>query len=156
MKGLSTLITFQALISTISGILMAEMSFVGRASISLFYRDYSILKYWWKTALILFAVQLLLIFVLWLSKTLSPRILHIMICLILLGGGAYLAYLMYMDFTTTAHRLLKFDFHLGGYLIWVGWGLSCLYFLFIKKKRTFSSLNRLNNDITTGSDPTEA
>lgn len=79
-----------------------------------------------------------------------------MICLILLGGGAYLAYLMYMDFTTTAHRLLKFDFHLGGYLIWVGWGLSCLYFLFIKKKRNFSSLNRLNNDITTGSDSTEA
>lgn len=155
MKGLSTLITFQALISTISGVLMAEMSFVGRAGITFFYRDYGVLKIWWKTALILFGVQLLLIFVLWLSKELSPKIIHVILCLLFMGVGAYLAYLMHMDFTTTSHRLLKFNFHLGGYLIWLGWGLSCIYFLFVKKKRTFSTLNNPKDDITATNDTTE-
>lgn len=146
MRGLSTLITFQALISTISGILMANMSFVGKAGIFLIYRDYAILRVWWKTALILFGLQLILIFLLWLSKVLVPRSFHIIITIIFLLAGGAAAYLMFEDFTSTSHRYLKSNFHLGGYLIVVGWSITCLYFLFVKKKRTFSSLNRPTDD----------
>lgn len=153
MKGIGTLLTFQALLSTISGILIAEMSWVGRMSIWLFYSNYGLLRTWWKTALLLFGLQCLLIFLLWLTRQLLPSkgVRIVPVLLLILGGIG--AYMTLMDFTQSAHRLLKSNFHLGGYLVWVGWFISCFYFLFYKRKpgserSTYIELPSQNPDST--------
>lgn len=135
MKGLSTLITFQALLSTISGIMMANMSTIGKISIFFFYKEYSTLKIWWQTALLLFAIQLVLIFVLWLIKKIVYHPAGLILPVLVMLFGLYGAYLTYMDFNTTSHRYLKSDFHMGGYLFWIGWLITCAYFMIVKRKR---------------------
>lgn len=138
MKGLSTLIALQALSSTISGVLMSQMSFVGKMGISILYREYGLFKVWWKTALLLFAVQLALLLVLLLIKWLLGRRLSPAAILLVMAFGLVGAYFTYLDFTTTSHRILKVNFHAGGYLFWGTWGLTCLYFLLVplRKKKS--------------------
>lgn len=135
MKGLFSLVLFQALLSTISGVLMAQMSLVGKVSIWLVYRDYGLLRVWWKAALLVFGVQLVLIFLLWIGRQLLPAIASRISALLFLFAGWAGAYWTYLDFTTTSHRLLKNEFHWGGYLVWVAWTVTCLYFLFAKRRR---------------------
>ncbi len=134
MKGFSTLIAVQALLSTISAVLFSQMSVVGKVGISLLYREYGIFKIWWKTAILLFAVQLVLLFVLWLVKRLLWHKLATATLLLFLLFGLAGAYFTYLDFTTTSHRLMKENFHAGGYLFWGAWILTCLYFLFVSPK----------------------
>lgn len=144
MKGLSNLITIQALFSTISGVLISKMSWVGKVSIYFFYKDYGVLKIWWKTALLLFGLQLLLIFVLWLSKRLLSRtgslLVNIIFLLLILVG----VYMTYLDFTNTAHRYLNTQFHVGAYLIWAAAIISCIYFIFVKNKRNLTPFKGYN------------
>lgn len=135
MKGLSTLVMFQALVATISGTMMANMSTIGRIGIFFFYQEYSTLKVWWKTAIILFGIQLTLIFILWLIKKLVYHPAGLILPTLTLAVGMYGAYLTYIDFTTTSHRYLKSEFHIGGYLFWGAWMISCLYFLVVRPKR---------------------
>ena len=143
MKGLSTLIAVQALLSTISGVLTSQMSFIGKVGISVLYREYGIFKIWWKTAILLFALQLALVFVLWLVKRLLGRKLAPVVILLFLLFGLTGAYFTYLDFTTTSHRLMKMNFHAGGYLFWGAWVLACIYFLVvpIKKRQPLEAID---------------
>lgn len=144
MKGLSTLIAIQALLSTISGVLVSQMSMVGRVGISVLYSEYGIFKIWWKTAILLFAVQMVLIVVLWLIKWLLGRRLALATFLLMMLFGLIGAYFTYLDFTTTSHRLMKETFHSGGYLFWGSWVLSCLYFMIVPrgKKRSIEKIEK--------------
>lgn len=135
MKGLSTLIAIQALLSTLSGILMSQMSWVGKVGIRFMYTQYGIFKIWWKTALLLFGLQLLLLLLLWLFKRLLPGVLSGILMVLFFIAGALGAYVCYIDFTTTNHRMLKESFHNGAYLIWGAWMLSCVYFLVVRRRR---------------------
>lgn len=135
MKGLGTLIAIQALLSTISGVLVSQMSLVGKVGISVLYSEYGIFRIWWKTAILLFAIQLVLIFVLWLIKQLLGRRLALATLLLVLLFGLVGAYFTYLDFTTTSHRLMKESFHSGGYLFWGAWALSCLYFMIARRSK---------------------
>ncbi|PPK99733.1 hypothetical protein [Parapedobacter indicus] len=135
MKGLGTLIALQALLSTISGILVSQMSFVGKVGIRVLYSEYGIFRIWWKTAVLLFALQLILIFVLWLVKRLLGQRLALATILLMLLFGLIGAYFTYLDFTTTSHRLMKESFHSGGYLFWGSWSLSCLYFMIAPRSK---------------------
>src|SRR5690606_18131383 len=129
MRGLTNLILIQALFSTISGVLMANMSLIGRLGVWFIYRDYGVLRVWWKTALILLGIQLLLIFILWLGRQLLPAWGSRLFAGIFFIVGLVGVYFTYIDFTTTSHRLLKSDFHLGGYLVWLAWAISCIWFM---------------------------
>ncbi len=135
MKGLSTVIAIQALLSTIAGVLLSQMSFIGRVGISVMYREYGIFKIWWKTAVLLFAVQLVLTLVLWLVKKLLGRRLAQATLLLFLLFGLVGAYFTYLDFTTTNHRLMKVNFHAGVYLFWGTWILACVYFMAVPMKK---------------------
>ena len=135
MKGLSTVVALQALLSTISGILLSQMSLIGKVGITLMYREYGIFKVWWKTALLLFAVQLVLLLVLWLVKRLLPRRLSVAALLLFLLFGLVGAYFTYLDFTTTSHRLMKANFHTGVYLFWGTWALVCIYFMVVPLRK---------------------
>lgn len=134
MKGLSTVIAIQALLSTISGVLLSQMSFIGKVGISVLYREYGIFKIWWKTAVLLFAIQLALLLVLWLVKKLVGRRLALAVFSLFLLFGLAGAYFSYLDFTTTTHRVMKTNFHLGIYLFWGTWVLACIYFMVVPRR----------------------
>lgn len=119
-----------AILATLTGFLLSRASLLGKAGISLFYREYQFLKVWWQGALVVLAVWLLLLFQQGLIQTrtrsTTARAVHIAALIAAVIG----LYFTYLDFRNTlTHRLLGERFHLGGYLFWVGWMLVSLYYL---------------------------
>ena len=125
MKNVTILGLVQALLSLISGVLISKMSFIGKIGISTMYREYTIFKTWWKTALLLLVIQLVLIVVLQLFKAKVSVSFSRLLAFLLIVLGGIGAYFTYIDFTTT----------LGFYLFWVGWFITCFYYLLFKKKK---------------------
>lgn len=134
MKNITILALFQALSSVISSILISNMSFIGRIGVSTMYRQYLIFKTWWKTALLLFVIQLILIVILYAVRKLNFK-LGRMLALLFLFVGIVGTYFTYIDFTTTNHKMMKISFHSGFYLFWISWFITCFYFLFMRALR---------------------
>ncbi|MCT6869434.1 hypothetical protein [Apibacter sp.] len=130
MKRLSLLVLFELVLSISIGLLLSKMSWIGRMGINLFRGEYKILKVWWKTALIIFALQLFFILLQYMVKRLChlsvSRLIFFLFLLLSCLGLAY----TYHDFSTVyEHKIMKERFHLGGYLFWIGFIASHLYFL---------------------------
>lgn len=135
MKNTALLILIQGVLSLLCGILSSQMSFIGRMSIQLMYRDYLIFKSWWKTALVFFIIQLAIIIVLAALKAYAGLRTVRVLAFILLLTGLIGAYLTYIDFTTTSHRFMRTKFHIAGYLFWFSWCINCIYFMVSRKKK---------------------
>ena len=110
MKNVTILGLVQALLSLISGILISKMSFIGKIGISTMYREYTIFKTWWKTALLLLVIQLVLIAVLQLFKAKVSVSFSRLLAFLLIVLGGIGAYFTYIDFTTTSHKMMKLSF----------------------------------------------
>lgn len=136
MKPNSIFVLVLALFSMIDGYLLSAISFVGRAGISLFYTEYSFLKTWWKGALLVFIVWLVLFIIQSMisnkaSKT-TAKIIEAISIVIAVAGLC----LSYADFRNSiSHRWLGERFHLGVYLFWVGWISIASYLLLAKKEQ---------------------
>ena len=133
MKSNAVLLFLLAIVAVASGVLMSDASWIGRVGITLFYKEYNLLKIWWQGAIAVYIFFLLL----FMAHTLLQRafkagvakLLHFLILIIAVG----LFYFTYDDFhTDLSHRLLKWRFHLGFYLVWGGWMLICLFFILRK------------------------
>jgi hypothetical protein len=123
-----------AILSVVSGYLLSKASLVGKAGISLFYREYQFLKVWWQGALVVFGVLLLLFLIQRAIQSKAARgtsnLVHV-ICILLALAGLYFTY---NDFRhDLSHRLLGERFHLGAYLFWAGWVIVSLFLLSQKK-----------------------
>lgn len=134
-KRTASLLLVLLVLSGIAGYLLSKASLVGRAGISLFYREYAFLKVWWQAGWLLLMVWLVLFFLLgWAQRKLSPsssRWVHGAALVLALAG----VYFTYQDFRQNlSHRWLGERFHLGGYLFWLGWMLVCLFYITGKKK----------------------
>lgn len=151
-KNIFILILIQALLAVLMAFMISKMSFIGRMGITFLYREYLVLKSPWKTALVIFAVQLFLIVILAFFKYFTPAKIAntLAIFTLLIGLGA--AYYTYLDFTTTSHKYMKSNFHTGFYLFWGAWIFSAIFFLFLKKKKV--ALTEL--EVTTPSIETES
>ena len=122
--------------SLLSGIMISKMSFIGKVGITIIYNEYTILKSWWKTALLLFAIQAIIFVVLsvWKMKT-TKRLKQLLLPLIFLSIGIIGLIYTYYDFTETSHRLLKKTFHFGFYIFWLTWFGNCIFFMSKQKKK---------------------
>lgn len=148
MKKILNLILLQGIISLISGILLSKMSLVGKIGISVVYTEYSILKTWWKSALLVFVIQLILIALLYVSKRFMIYKTFVIINLVLVIIGILGLFFTYIDFTTTSHKYMNSKFHTGGYLVWAGWFINCFYFfIFSVKPKPVEMINTKNNDL---------
>jgi hypothetical protein len=121
-KRISVLVVLLTALAFLSGYLMSKASFIGRLGMTYVYKEYRFLKTWWKGALAVFVVwMVLLIIQLIIERKLSKRkavVAHVIIILLALVG----LYFTYSDFRhTTSHRWLKERFHIGAYLFWLGW-----------------------------------
>lgn len=128
------LLLFLLFLSCISGYLMSMPSLVGRIGISLFYKQYSFLKTWWQGALAVFAFLAVMLSIQaaldYRIRFRTSRLVHI-VCLLLAIVGFYF---MWQDFHhTTTHRWLRHRFHIGGYLVWLGWVVVSITYLLRKK-----------------------
>jgi len=121
-KRISILVVFLAALAFLSGYLMSKASLVGRLGMTYVYKEYRFLKTWWKGALAVFIVWMVLLIIQSiverkLSKS-KATIVHVIFVLLALVG----LYFTYSDFQhTTSHRWLKEKFHIGAYLFWLGW-----------------------------------
>lgn len=136
MKGIKLLIIFQIIISAVSAWLLAQMSFLGKIGISLFYKEYQILRNPWQTGAMLIGIQLFVILILWIFyRGFGKKATHFMAILVIILALVGLGYTIYDFQEEFSHKMLKTKFHIGGYLIWVGMMVSGLFFL-LKNKRT--------------------
>jgi hypothetical protein len=140
-KRISILVVFLAALSCLSGYLMSKASFIGRLGMTYVYKEYRFLKTWWKGALTVFIVwMILLIIQLIIERKLSKQkaiVVHVIFILLALAG----LYFTYSDFqNTTSHRWLKERFHIGAYLFWLGWIIISVFCMIQKRKRISSEM----------------
>ena len=134
MKQNSFFIIGLALASLLAGYLLSAISFVGRAGINLFYTQYHFLKSWWKGALLVFIVWMLLLGLQTFFEKKVKRATSTMIQWALLIVAIVGLYMSYADFRNSlSHRWLGERFHLGVYLFWLGW-IAITIFMLLKKE----------------------
>nr|WP_314678479.1 hypothetical protein [uncultured Capnocytophaga sp.] len=147
MKRSTSLLLFHALLSVVSGILITQMSLLGRIGIHTMYRQFMVFRSWWKTALLLFAAQCLLLGLLWgvrkmANLSVAKKTAWLLLIVGIAGFGA-----TYWDFSTTMHKVMKAKFHFGFYLFWIGCWVSCLYFITIKNEKPNNEIvSQLDNE----------
>lgn len=94
------------------------------------HKEYGMLRSGWKTFLLLFSIQLVIIITLSIVEKRFPKRISVIVTSILLILGAIGLFVTFRDFLYTyTHRLLKERFHTGFYLFWVGWVATCLFFV---------------------------
>lgn len=130
MSRIAILVFGQALLCMLATYLVSRISLIGKIGVALFYKEYKIFRSGWKTFLLFFSIQLLIILIQYLLHRRQPRRKAMLASGALLVAGAVGLMITYYDFQHTySHRLLKERFHLGFYLFWLGWIGSCIFFL---------------------------
>jgi hypothetical protein len=131
-----------ALFAVLTGYLLSAISFVGRSGINLIYTEYKFLKSWWKAALLVYIVWLVVYFVqLYFSRKVS-KVSSNLINLAALSVAVAGLYFSYADFRNSiSHRMLGERFHLGVYLFWLGW-ITISVLLLINKKMEATETNQ--------------
>lgn len=139
MKRNLLLFSLLAALSALSGFMMSKASWIGRVGMTFFYKEYNLLKIWWQGAIAVFIV-LMVLFALHLlikgrfARLKLPYMAWKGVNIALLMAATAALYFTYNDFThELAHRMLGWRFHLGFYMVWIGWMIICLFFLFEKK-----------------------
>ena len=132
---------FLALLSVVSGYLLSNASWIGKAGMNVFYTEYSFLNTWWKGALLVFAVLIFLYAVQSAVALYSTRQISRIVNIAAIGVAVVGLYLTYDDFRRDlGHRWMGERFHLGAYLFWIGWMIVSVYLLM--RKQNARALNK--------------
>jgi hypothetical protein len=133
---LSILIFTQVLLCLLETYLVSKISFIGKVGIAIVHREYSLLRSGWKTFLLLFSIQVVIIITLTIIEKKYPKKIAIIVSSAILLLGLIGLYVTFQDFLHTyTHRLLKERFHAAFYLFWLSWVSTCLYFIMLLNKR---------------------
>jgi hypothetical protein len=133
---LSILILTQAILCLLETYLVSKISFIGKVGIAIVHREYSLLRSGWKTFLLLFSIQVVIIITLHIIEKKSPKKTAFIVSAAILLLGLVGLYVTFQDFLHTyTHRLLKERFHTAFYLFWLSWIGTCLYFIVLLNKR---------------------
>jgi hypothetical protein len=149
-KRISILIVLLAALAALSGYLMSKASFIGRLGMTYFYKEYRFLKTWWKGALAVFVVWIIVLIAQTIVekklKTRTASLIHVVFILLALLG----LYFTYSDFQhTTSHRWLKEKFHIGAYIFWLGWIIISVFCMAQKRKELPQQGNQLPAEFPT-------
>lgn len=134
MRRSASLTLFLALLSVVSGYLLSKASWIGKVGISLFYQEYEFLKVWWQGALMVFGVLIFLYTLQSLVQRMASKSIATAVHLFALVAAFTGLYLTYDDFRqSVSHRWMGERFHIGAYLIWIGWMVISIYLLLSRK-----------------------
>lgn len=139
------LITLNAILVPLAifiGWTLSKASIVGKVGIHFLHREYAFLNSWWKGALFVWVVWLVLGIIqyrIWKRnrRNINLTLQATFIFLAILG-----LYYTYLDFRTFSHGLLGDRFHIGGYLFWIGWCIISLFFIKLRKNEIASKENQ--------------
>jgi len=143
-KKIITLNAILISLAIIAGWTLSKATLVGKVGIHVLHREYLFLNSWWKGALLIWGVWVVLEIIqyrIW--KRYLPKInLAVQASFIFLAVlGMYFTYL---DFRTFSHGLLGERFHLGGYLFWIGWCIISFFFIKLQNDEIASKENHPN------------
>jgi len=116
-------------LAVIVGWTLSKATVIGKVGIHFLHREYLFLNSWWKGALLVWGVWVVLEII---QYRIWKRYLR-NVNLALQASFIFLAvlglYFTYVDFRTFSHGLLGDRFHIGGYLFWIGWGIISIFFI---------------------------
>jgi hypothetical protein len=130
-----------ASLALVVGWTLSKATLVGKVGIHVLHREYLFLNTWWKGALLIISVWVVLEIIqyrIWkrYSQKINLAIQSFFIFLAVLG-----LYFTYLDFRTFSHGILGERFHLGGYLFWIGWCIISIFFIKLRNDGTASKEN---------------
>ncbi len=116
-------------LAIIAGWTLSKATIVGKVGIHFLHREYAFLNSWWKGALFVWVVWIILEIIqyrIWKKyrRSINQTAQATFIFLAVLG-----LYYTYLDFRTFSHGILGERFHLGGYLFWIGWIIISIFFI---------------------------
>ena len=125
-------------LAIIIGWTLSKATIVGKVGIHLLHREYSFLNSWWKGALLVWGVWLVLEIIQYRVWKRNRQNINLLIQAFFIFLAVLGLYFTYLDFRTLSHGLLGDRFHIGGYLFWIGWCIISIFFIKLR-----------NNDIAT-------
>ena len=125
-------------LAIIAGWTLSKSTIVGKVGIHFLHREYAFLNSWWKGALFVWVVWLILEIIQYRVWKRNRRKVNLALQATFIFLAVLGLYYTYLDFRTFSHGLLGDRFHIGGYLFWIGW---CVISVFFIKRR--------NDEITT-------
>ena len=128
-KKLITLNAILVPLAIIIGWTLSKATLIGKVGIHLLHREYAFLNSWWKGALFIWFVWLILGIIQYRIWKRNRRNLNLILQTIFILLAALGLYYTYLDFRTFSHGLLGDRFHIGGYLFWIGWCIISIFFI---------------------------
>jgi hypothetical protein len=128
-KKLITLNAILVPLAIIAGWTLSKATLVGKVGIHVLHREYLFLNSWWKGALLIWGVWVVLEIIQYLIWKRNLRKINLAFQTFFIFLAALGLYFTYLDFKTFSHGILGDRFHLGGYLFWIGWCIISIFFI---------------------------
>ena len=141
-KKLVTLNAILIPLAIIIGWTLSKATIVGKVGIHLLHSEYAFLNSWWKGALFVWGVWLVLEIIQYQVWKRNRRNINLAIQATFIFLAALGLYFTYLDFRTFSHGLLGDRFHIGGYLFWVGWCIISIFFIKLRKDEIATKENK--------------
>ena len=116
-------------LAVIAGWTLSKATIVGKVGIHVLHREYLFLNSWWKGALLVWSVWIVLEIIQYLIWKRYPKNINLAIQATLIFLAVLGLYFTYLDFRTFSHGILGERFHIGGYLFWIGWCIISIFFI---------------------------
>jgi len=135
-KKLISLNAILVLLAVVVGWTLSKATVIGKVGIHVLHREYLFLNSWWKGALLVWGVWIVLEIIQYRIWKRNRRNIN----LVLQTSFIFLAilglYFTYLDFRTFSQGLLGDRFHIGGYLFWIGWCIISIFFIKLRNDNT--------------------
>ncbi len=129
-------------LAIIIGWTLSKATIIGKVGIHLLHREYAFLNSWWKGALLVWGVWLVLEIIQYRIWKSNRRNINLMLQATFILLAVLGLYFTYLDFRTFSHGLLGDRFHIGGYLFWIGWCMISIYFIRLRNNEIETAENQ--------------
>ena len=128
-------------LAIIAGWTLSKATIVGKVGIHFLHREYAFLNSWWKGALFVWGVWIILEIIQYMAWKRSRRNINLAVQAVFISLALLGLYFTYLDFRTFSHGILGERFHIGGYLFWIGWCIISIFFINLRNDKLVSKEN---------------
>jgi len=129
-------------LAVIAGWTLSKATIIGKVGIHFLHREYTFLTSWWKGALLVWSVWVVLEIIQYVVWKRYRRNINLAVQTTFIFLSVSGLYFTYLDFRTFSHGLLGERFHIGGYLFWIGWCIISIFFIKLRNDETETTENQ--------------
>lgn len=129
-------------LAVIAGWTLSKATVIGKVGIHFLHREYLFLNSWWKGALLVWGVWVVLEIIQYRIWKRYPGNINLAVQATFIILAVLGLYFTYLDFRTFSHGLLGGRFHIGGYLFWIGWCIISIFFIKLRNDDVASKENQ--------------